>query len=105
MFTTQIEQALQAQRQQLEPVLRWNAFAVQVFEKVARKNYEVAGDCLEFVVGQSQVPAKDKPFQDIVSDVVNGNRVFSEKMTQRGAEYVELTKEISALAPGAEKAA
>lgn len=99
MLNTQIEEMMKAQKQQLEPILKWNTFAALAFEKVARKNYEVAGDCLDFMVAQSQLPAQDKPVQELVADYASGNRAFSEKMAQRGAEYVELTKEIGALAP------
>lgn len=99
MFNAQVEEMMNAQKQQFEPVLKWNAFTAQAFEMVARKNYEVAGDYLNFMVDQAKMPAQDKPVQDIVADFVEGTRAFSEKMAKRGAEYVELAKEVGDMAP------
>lgn len=95
-----IEKMLDMQKQQFEPLMKWNAFALQAFEKVARKHHEVAGDCLEFMVSQGQIAtSNDKSGQEVVAACVDGSRAFGEKMVQRTTEYVELTKELGAAAP------
>lgn len=95
MFTENYEQIMEAQKQQYEPMLKWNALAVQAFERIARKNYEVSGDMLDYMVAQSQIPLNGKPAQELVADFVDGNREFGEKLAQRSAEYVELTKSLT----------
>lgn len=91
------EKLHEAQKQQLEPVMKWNSFALAAAEKFARKNHEVAGDWLEFMVSQGQTATdQSKTGPEIVSACVEGGRAFGEKMVQRSTEYVELTKSLSA---------
>lgn len=92
-----IEKVLEMQKQQFEPIVKWNAFALQAFEKVARKNHEVAGDCLEFMVSQGQIgTAQNKSGPEVFAACIDESRAFGEKMVQRSTEYVELTKELNA---------
>lgn len=94
-----VEKMLEMQKQQLEPIMKWNAFALQAFEKVARKNHEVAGDCLDYMVSQGQIGSAQKSGPEVFAACIDGSRAFGEKMAQRSAEYIELSKELNAEAP------
>ena len=55
-FSDQYEEVVELQRKAWQPMQEVGATAVQVFERIARKNYEVIGDVVEFSVAQLHLP-------------------------------------------------
>ena len=93
-FAENIDKFNELQRQGLEPVRDLTVFAVDAFEKIARKNYALAGDVLEFAVSQAKLPVDANGPKDLFESQVASNTAFAELLKQRAEEYVELTKEL-----------
>ena len=55
-FTDNLERLADLQKLGLEPVRNFTEFTVDTFEKLARKNYAVYGDVLDYAVSQARLP-------------------------------------------------
>ena len=82
----------------LEPMQNMNAVAAEAFERIARKNYELMGDLVDYAVAQVKTPANTTDLQEIYEQRVAETKAFSEKVNARAAEYVELAGELGELA-------
>jgi hypothetical protein len=91
-FAENIEKITELQKQGLEPVRNFTEFAVDAFEKIARKNYAFSGDILEFYVAQAKFPVDVAEPKELFERQVASTREFAELMTDRVNEYVELGK-------------
>ena len=54
-----------ALQKNLEPVQEMNSVAMQAFERIARKNYELMGDLVEYAVAQVQIPQGKATAQEV----------------------------------------
>ncbi len=92
----------------LEPVKNMNAVAAEAFERIARKNYDLMGDLVDYAVAQVKTPATAKNLQEAYEQRVAETKAFAEKVNARAAEYVALAGELGELAkskaPAAPKA-
>jgi hypothetical protein len=78
----------------LEPMKEMNSVAVQAFERIARKNYELMGDLVDFAVAQVQIPQGKATAQEVYKRQSAEAKAFAEKVNTRAAEYMELAGEL-----------
>jgi len=85
----------------LEPMQNMNTVAAQAFERIARKNYDLMGDLMEYAVAQVKVPQPDANMQEVYEQRVAETKAFADKVNERAAEYVALVGELGEMAkPG-----
>jgi len=98
----QFGQFADLQKQAFEPLRAFSGVAAQAFERVARQNYEVLGDYIEYTVAQARLAGEAQDANDFVGLQIARNRVFVEKMAQRAQEYASIAsatqKEATAVA-------
>lgn len=78
----------------LEPMKNMNNVAAEAFERIARKNYDLMGDLVEYAVAQVKVPSADANPQEVYEQRVADTKAFAEKVNERAAEYVALAGEL-----------
>ncbi|MFT5896511.1 MAG: hypothetical protein ACI8VW_003394 [bacterium] len=81
----------------MEPMQEMNTVAVQAFERIARKNYELMGDLVEFAVAQVQIPQGKATAQEVFEHQSAEAKAFAEKVNARAAEYMELAGELGGM--------
>lgn len=79
----------------LEPMKNMNAVAAEAFERIARKNYELMGDLVDYAVSQVKAPASTTNPQEVYEQRMAETKEFAEKVNARAAEYVALAGELS----------
>ncbi|MDX1516013.1 MAG: phasin family protein [Woeseiaceae bacterium] len=92
-FVENFEKLSELQKQGLEPVRNFTVFAVDAFEKLARHNYAVAGDVLEYAVKQAKLPVDVAEPKELFERQVATGKAFAELLTVRANEYIELGKQ------------
>jgi len=97
-FTENFEKLVQLQQEALAPLRVFSGVAVDSAEKIARKNYAVCGDVLEYAIAQAKLPADVTEPKDLFERQAEATRQFAELLTQRANEYVELGKTFQASA-------
>ncbi len=78
----------------LEPMQNMNNVAAEAFERIARKNYDLMGDLVEYAVAQVKVPAGEVDLQQVYETRVAETKAFADKVNARAAEYIELAGEL-----------
>ena len=82
--------------------------AAEAFERIARKNYDLMGDLVDYAVAQVKTPANTTNLQEAYEQGVTETKAFAEKVNARAAEYVALAGELGEMAkskaPAAPKA-
>ena len=89
----------------LEPLQDMNAVAAEAFERIARKNYDLMGDLVDYAVAQVKTPANTTNPQEAYEQGVAETKAFAEKVNARAAEYVALAGELGELAKSKSPAA
>ena len=94
----------------LEPMQNMSNVAAEAFERIARKNYDLMGDLVDYAVSQVKMPDSKADMQEVYEMRVAETKAFADKVNARAAEYVELAGELgemasSSAAPSGEKAA
>lgn len=92
VFTENLEAFADFQKQGLEPVRQFTGVAVETFETLARKNYALAGEVMEFAVSQARLPVDVSEPKELIERQVATSKEFTELLTTRASEYVELGK-------------
>ena len=82
----------------LEPLQNMNAVAAEAFERIARKNYDLMGDLVDYAVAQVKTPANTTNPQEVYEQRVAETKAFAEKVNARAAEYVSLAGELGEMA-------
>jgi hypothetical protein len=82
----------------LEPMKNMNSLAAEAFERIARKNYALMGDLVEYAVAQVKMPSADANLQEVYEKRVADTKAFAEKVSERAAEYVALAGELGEMA-------
>lgn len=82
----------------LEPMQNMNNVAAEAFERIARKNYDLMGDLVDYAVAQVKVPSADANLQEVYEQRVADTKAFAEKVNARAAEYVALAGELGEMA-------
>lgn len=77
-----------------EPMQNMNSVAAEAFERIARKNYDLMGDLVDYAVSQVKVPANVANPQNLYEQRVAETKAFADKVNERAAEYVALAGEL-----------
>ena len=94
----QFKQMMDMQTRTLEPMRVFAAVAADAFEQIARKNYTVVGDVLEFSTKQIHLPLSSDNLTDITSAQMAEANTFVELMKTRATEYADLGQQFQAKA-------
>lgn len=78
----------------LGPMQNMNTVAAEAFERIARKNYDLMGDLVEYAVAQVKLPAGETDVQQVYEQRVAETKAFADKVNARAAEYVALAGEL-----------
>lgn len=90
----QIAEMQKKTMESLEPMQNMNMVAAQAFERIARKNYELMGDLVDYAVSQVQVPEGEANLQEVYEQKVAETKAFADKVNSRASEYVALAGEL-----------
>lgn len=93
-FTENLEKYADLQKLGLEPVRNVTEFTVETAEKVARKNYALYGDVLDYAFSLARLPLEVTEPKDLYERQVAAGKEFAALLAQRANEYVELGKEL-----------
>lgn len=88
----QFKQFMDLQAQSLEPMRAFATMATEAAEQVARQNYAVAGDVLEYTTKAANLPLSGDNFSDIASAQVAETSTFAELMGTRATEYSNMAQ-------------
>ena len=89
-FAENFEKFSDLHKQGLEPVRHFTTFAIDAFEKLARQNYAVYGDLINFAVAQARLPVNVAEPKELFERQVSESRAFVELLAERANEYVEI---------------
>jgi hypothetical protein len=101
----QFKQFLDMQTRGMEPMRIFAGLAAESVEKIARQNYAVAGDVLEFSTKAVNLPLTKDNLGDVASAQMTENSNFAELMSTRATEYADMAQSFSAKAREAAEAA
>lgn len=91
-YNDQIQKYIDLQREAFEPFRALTDVAAQTFERLARQNYAVLGDYLEFAVDQAKLPGQVTDINDFIGKQIASTRAFGEKLVRRTQEYAEIAR-------------
>ncbi len=91
----QFKQMMDMQSRTLEPMRAFAAVAADAVEQIARKNYAVVGDVLEFSTKQVHLPLSSDNLTDVTSAQVAEANAFVELMNSRATEYADMAQQFS----------
>ena len=91
-LTDRLERLAELQKKSLEPLQGLGGDAFAVFERMARKNYELMGDMVEYAVAQSRGPLEHRAPRELYEHQMSEARAFAERMSDRAAEYLALAE-------------
>ncbi|NND91024.1 MAG: phasin family protein [Granulosicoccus sp.] len=91
----QFKQMMDMQTRGLEPLRVFASVAVEAAEKIARQNYAVAGDVLEFSAKQANLPLSSENLTDVASAQMAENNAFVELMNGRATEYADMAQQFN----------
>lgn len=101
----QFKQLLDMQTKSLEPLRIFAGFAADTAEQMARQNYAVAGDVLEYSAKAANLPLSSDNFSDVASTQMADNSTFAELMNTRASEYADMAQAFGTKAREAAEAA
>ena len=81
----------------LEPMQNMSNVAAEAFERIARKNYDLMGDLVDYAVSQVKAPEGKTNIREVYEMRVAETKAFADKVNARAAEYVELAGELGEL--------
>jgi len=88
----QFEQFADIQKQAFEPLKAFGGIAAETFELVARQNYAVFGDCVNFAVDQAQRATTATDANEYVGQQVETLRTFGEQVAARAQQFAEIAQ-------------
>jgi hypothetical protein len=91
-YNEQIQKYIDFQREAFEPFRAFGDVAAQTFERIARQNYAVLGDYIEFAVDQAKLPTQVADVNDYIGKQMAHTRAFGEKLARRSQEYAEIAR-------------
>ncbi len=91
----QFKQLMDVQSGALEPVRTFAGVTADAVEQIARKNYAVIGDVLEFSAKQAHLPLSSENLTDVTSSQVAEATAFVELMKSRATEYADMAQHFS----------
>jgi Phasin protein len=94
--TAEINALIEQSKKFAEPLTRLTTLSIQSFEKLARHQYGVAGDALEYSIAALQTGAATKEVPEYFKSQTALAQTFVDRQTQRGQEFTKLAEEIRA---------
>jgi phasin family protein len=94
-MTDQLQKMMDLQKEALEPMRAYTTLAAETFERLARQNYAVIGDYINFAVDQARLPARAADPTELFTKQFDAMRAFSEQLTRRSQEYMEIASAVS----------
>lgn len=94
-MNTQFKQFADMQTSSLEPMRAFAALSADAVEQVARQNYAVAGDVMEYAVKSVNLPLSGDDVQEIASAHAAEASTFADLMGTRASEYAEMAQSFS----------
>jgi hypothetical protein len=91
----QFKQVMNMQARSFEPMRIFASVAADAVEQIARKNYAVAGDVLEFSTKQVHLPLTSDNLNDVASEQMAQANAFIELMNSRATEYADMAQQFS----------
>ena len=88
----QFKQFFDLQTKSPEPMRAFASLSADAVEQVARQNYAVAGDVLEYAVKNVNMPLTGDDLQGVASAQVAEATTFAELMGTRANEYAEMAQ-------------
>ena len=93
-YTDHFENLTGAQREIFGPIVKMNKFAVDAYEKVARHNYNLAGDFVDFTIEQAQATAAADSVNGLLQQQVSAVQAFADLVGKRTSEYSVMTRDM-----------
>lgn len=93
----QFKQVMDAQSKAFEPMKSFASVATDALEQLARKNYAVMGDVLEFSTKQARLPLTltGENMTEVGSTQTEEAKAFAELMNGRATEYADMAQQFS----------
>ena len=91
-FTENFDKIADFANQGLEPVRQFANTVVDAGEELARKNYALCGDMMEFALTQARLPLNVTDPKELVERQVEATKSFAELMNERATEYADMGK-------------
>jgi phasin family protein len=88
----QFQKYIDFQREAFEPVRAFGGIAAETFERIARQNYAVLGDYVEFAVEQAKLPSQAADINDYFGKQIERTRSFGEQLVKRAREYADIAR-------------
>lgn len=88
----QFEKIFAFQTEAFEPARAFSGVAAATFEQLARQNYAVFGDYVEFAIDQAKLVGQVKDVKEFTGRQIESNRAFGEKLAGHVNEYVAIAR-------------
>ncbi len=88
----QFEKITAIQAEAFEPVRAFGGIAADTFERVARQNYAVIGDYVEFAVGQAKLTTEAKDPTDYMGKQIEAVNAFGAQLMERVNQYMTIAQ-------------
>lgn len=88
----QFKNLFDLQAKSLEPLRIFAGLTTDAAEQVARQNYAVAGDVLEYATKSANLPLSGDNIQEVASAQVAEASTFAELMGNRATEYADMAQ-------------
>jgi phasin family protein len=88
----QFQKYVDFQREALEPMRAFGGIAAETFERIARQNYAVIGDYVEFAVEQAKLSTQVTDVNDYIGKQIERSRAFGEQLVKRTQEYADIAR-------------
>lgn len=89
----QYKQLLDLQTRSLQPMRVFATVATEAAEKIARQNYAVAGDVIDFASRQANLSLSGDNLSDVASAQMESAQGFVELMNSRANEYSDMAQQ------------
>lgn len=99
-YNEQMQQYFEFQRAAFEPYRGVAELAVQAWARLARQNYALLGDYLDFAIDGVELAARATDVQDYIGKRNAGARVFGEKLASHARGYAEIIRSAREATPG-----
>ncbi len=94
--TAEINSFVEQTRKLSAPFVKANELSAKAFERVARYQYEIAGDALNFGIAQLHAATQAKDVQTLLQKQAELANSYFEKQTQRSQDLLKIASEAQA---------
>ena len=88
--TAEINTFIESTRKLVEPMVRFQELGTRTFERVARYNYELAGDLLNYGLASLHVATQAKDLPEMFKKQADLANAHFEKQTQRSQDLIKI---------------